>query len=153
MGHTIQAFIAKTEVLRDATRGLGAARVIPIGQGLALLPNTDELLEEAGAGGVGGEPAFEEFYGLGPGLAELGAGWSAGGAVAYVETDYFGGEGKQAAVLWERGPIAYGPARGTLGPINDVLRRLGVERGGHTDEFDAAGLGRHRNNRDWIERS
>src|SRR3712207_3106808 len=107
MGHTIQAFIADADTLRDATRGLGAARVIPIGQGLALLPNTDELSEEVRTNDVRGEPAFEEFYKLSPRLAELGASWSARGAVAYVETDYFGGEGEQAAVLWEGGELVY----------------------------------------------
>jgi hypothetical protein len=153
MGHTVQAFIAEADVLRDAARGLRAARVIPIGQGLALLPNTDELLDEAGAGGGSAGPTFGEFYKLGPGLAELAAGWSAGGAVAYFETDYWGGVGEQAAALWERGRIVYGPARGTLGPINDVLRRMGVERGDHIDAFDAVGLGRHRSNDDWMEKA
>lgn len=150
MGHTIQAFIAKTDTLRDATRGLENARVIPLGQGLALLPNTDELSEELRANDGGGGPAFEEFYNLTPRLAELAALWSAGGPVAYVETDYFGGSGEQAAVLWENGEIVYEPYRGKLGPVNDVLRRLGAERGDGLDQFDAVGLGRHRSNDDWI---
>lgn len=151
MGHTLRAFIAKPELLRDATRGLANALVIPVGQGLALLPNTDELSEEVRKNGGGGGPAFEEFYWLTPGLAELAALWSAGGAVAYVETDYFGGEGEQAAVLWENGEVVYEPYKGKLGPINDVLRRMGVARGDGLDQFDAVGLGRHRSNDDWIK--
>ena len=76
--------------------------------------------------------------------------WSAGGAVAYFETDYWGGEGEQSAVLWERGEMVYGPAKSRLGPINGALRRMGVERGAALDEFDAVGLGRYRDNDDWI---
>ena len=150
MGHTVQAFIAKTEMLQTAARGLGSARVVPLGQGLALLPVTDGLSEEVGAGDG---PTFEEFYYLSPGLAALGAEWSRGGAVAYFETDYWGGEGKQAAVLWEGGEVVYGPARATLGPINDVLRQLGVEPRDNLDRFDAVGLRRYRDNDDWIEKA
>jgi hypothetical protein len=150
MGHTVQAFIAKTETLQTAARGLGSARVAPLGRGLALLPVTDGLYDEAGAGGG---PAFGEFYKLSPGLAALGAAWSREGAVAYFETDYWGGEGEQAAVLWEGGEVVYGPARARLGPINDVLRHLGVERQDGLDRFDAVGLGRYRDNDDWMEQA
>jgi hypothetical protein len=151
MGHTVQAFIAKAEVLRDAARGVAAAHVIPVGEGLALLLNTDEFYDEVGKSVGGDESLYREFYRLSSGLAGLGAEWSTHGPVAYIETDYWGGEGKQSALLWERGLVAYGPAKATLGPINDVLRRMGVERGDHHDEFDAVGLGRYRDNEDWIK--
>jgi hypothetical protein len=42
----------------------------------------------------------EEFWRLTQGLARLGAEMSRGGSVAYVETDYFGGSGDQAAMVW-----------------------------------------------------
>jgi len=147
MGHTVQAFIARAEVFQAAGRRPEAARVVSVGQGFALLLNTDALSD--GVGG-GGELPYQEFYKLSRGLANLAAEWSAGGAVAYFETDYWGGEGKQAAMLWERGEIVYGPAKATLGPINDVLRRMGVGRGTAQDEFDAVGLGRCRDNEDWM---
>ncbi|MET8846651.1 hypothetical protein [Amycolatopsis sp. NPDC004625] len=35
-------------------------------------------------------------------------------------------------------------------PISQALRALGVRRGSHLDEFDAAGLGRHRRTEDWL---
>ena len=37
------------------------------------------------------------------------------------------------------------------GAINIALRKLGVLRGGSHDEFDAVGLGKHRDNESWIE--
>ena len=151
MGHTVQTFIAKAEVLRDAARGVAAANVIPLGQGLALILNTDEIYDEVGKGGGGDALPYQEFYRLSSGLAGLGTEWSSRGPVAYIETDYWGGEGEQSAVLWERGVVVYGPSRATLGPINDVLRRMGVERGDHHDEFDAVGLGRYRDNEAWIK--
>ena len=151
MGHTVQAFIAKAEVLRDAARGVEAAHVIPVGQGFALLLNTDEFYDEVGKGVGGVESLYQEFYRLSSRLAGLGAECSTRGPVAYIETEYWAGEGEQAALLWERGEIVYGPVKAALGPINDVLRRMGVERGDHHDEFDAVGLGLYRDNEDWIE--
>jgi len=35
-------------------------------------------------------------------------------------------------------------------PISQVLARLGAVREGHQDEFDAIGLGRHRDTEDWL---
>jgi hypothetical protein len=71
--------------------------------------------------------------------------------VAYVETEYFGGDGVQAAAVWEGGAIAFGPRQADAGPINEALRLLGVERTTAQDEFDTVGLGRHRRNEGWIE--
>ncbi len=73
------------------------------------------------------------------------------GRVAYVETEYFGGNGVQSAAVWERGAIAFGPKQADVGPINEALRLLGVERTNAKDEFDTVGLGRHRGNKGWIE--
>lgn len=151
MGHTVQAFIAKAEVLLDATRGIKAARVIAIEQGFALLLNTDEFYDEVGKHAGGDALPYEEFYKLSKRLADLCAESSTRGPVAYIETDYWGGEGEQAALLWEQGEVVYEPRKASSGPINDVLRRMGVERGEHLDEFDAVGLDRYRDNGDWIK--
>jgi hypothetical protein len=83
---------------------------------------------------------------------------SLAGPLGYVETEYFGGTGSQAAVLWERGRVTLGPLRfetiwdestqavrelGTPA-INAVLAKLGVSKRPGEDEFDALGLGRLR---------
>jgi hypothetical protein len=78
--------------------------------------------------------------------------------LAYVEADYFGGVGTQGAAVWDSGRLAFGPvfigeavpvpASGT--PISQALARLGVARGGHHDEFEAAGLDRERDTEDWL---
>jgi hypothetical protein len=48
-------------------------------------------------------------------------------------------------VLGEAEPV---PASGTA--ISQALARLGVVRGGHHDEFEAAGLDRERDTEDWL---
>jgi hypothetical protein len=74
--------------------------------------------------------------------------------LAYIETDYLGGEGMQHAVLWQNGLLAIGPLtlnvqtgaqRATsLWPINVVLRALGIAATMHEDEFTRLGLGAFR---------
>ena len=76
--------------------------------------------------------------------------------VVYVDAEFFGGEGTQSAVGWERGQIAFGP-RLTATPgedaegyevvppegdmaINEALRWLGVQASPGQDEFDTLGL-------------
>jgi hypothetical protein len=66
--------------------------------------------------------------------------------VAYIRTRYFGGDGEQAASVWENGQIVMGPlvAEGA-GPINAALRRIGVPLNeAALDEFDSVGLGAYR---------
>ncbi|MFC7613506.1 hypothetical protein ACFQV2_07705 [Actinokineospora soli] len=86
------------------------------------------------------------------GFGEALAACSALGPVAYVEAEYFGGHGSQAAQVWDGGEAVLGPdvdpSAGT--PISQALRRLGVARGPDGDEFDAVGLGRHRDPEDWL---
>lgn len=149
MGHAIQAFIAREEVLRAAAARLGNAHVAPLGQGFALVPLTDDLHDEVTEPGSGA--AYEgRLWKLSSALARLAAEWSRQGPVAYVETEYFGGIGDQAALVWEGGEVVFGPERAEIGPINEALRRLGAGRGDHLDEFEAVGLRRHRHTANWI---
>lgn len=77
---------------------------------------------------------------------------SRGTALAYLETDYEGGHGRQSAILWREGEIVIGPATlvdfprrpPALWPINAALRGLGVRATEPWDEFDTVGLGRWR---------
>ena len=75
--------------------------------------------------------------------------------VAYVTTFYFGGQGGQNALVWDKGRLRFSPAtRGynqgwPNSPISQALRMIGVvaERG--MDEFDTLGLGKHRETHQW----
>jgi len=74
-----------------------------------------------------------------------------GGQLAYIETNYFGGTGSQAAAVFSAGevimrasrPISREPVRRN-DPINTALRVLGVQALAGEDEFDAIGLSRFR---------
>jgi hypothetical protein len=78
--------------------------------------------------------------------------------VIYIEAEFFGGTGSQAAVGWQGGVVRFGPRRTqtptedregytvVLDPykmaINVALRWLGVTRSERPDEFDTVGIGR-----------
>lgn len=68
--------------------------------------------------------------------------------LVYVEAEFFGGIGGQASALFENGT-----ATGAVGigsdAINTALRWLGVLLREHEDEFEAAGLGAHRDTDAW----
>ncbi len=69
----------------------------------------------------------------------------------YFETEYFGGMGRQVAIVFKDGAIAFGPAKNEIGPINEGLRLLGAKRKASNDEFDSIGLGRYRYTNDWLK--
>ena len=83
------------------------------------------------------------------------------GPVAYLEAEFWGGDGCQASVVWDARSVVHGPiveqdafSRAPLGDgaINQALRRLGVRVGeGAPDEFATVGLGRHRRSEAWLE--
>ncbi|MFJ2826571.1 hypothetical protein ACIPC1_03005 [Streptomyces sp. NPDC087263] len=155
MGYELQALIAEDELLRAASQDLADTTVVPLGQGLSLLPMTDQLLDAVTDGSVVGPLGFSRLPG---GFDGLLAGWSAAGPVAYAEAEYFGGVGEQCAAVWSGGAVVLGPLHASEGepfpaagsPIARALRRLGAVAGAAEDEFEAVGLGRHRRNEDWL---
>ncbi|MDO0930148.1 hypothetical protein QQY24_34385 [Streptomyces sp. TG1A-8] len=158
MGYELQAVIASDEVLRIASREVPGAQVVPLGQGLSLMPMTDEVFDAVTDGSDGRDLGFWRLPG---GFDTLLAQWSAAGPIAYVEAEYFGGVGEQRAAVWADGALALGPLdeptkkrfSRAVSPISQALRRLGARRSLGEDEYEAVGLGRHRSNEDWISSS
>lgn len=73
------------------------------------------------------------------------------GALAYVETDYFGGDGGQGAAVYSDGRAMMEPEWSEeIGPINRALKLIGVEQGLAYDHFSALGLTEYRGNDDLI---
>ncbi|HVF68275.1 MAG TPA: hypothetical protein VM914_11455 [Pyrinomonadaceae bacterium] len=148
MGYYLQAVIGRASL--DGDLRLPSARVITLRQGLRMIPLTDALFEEIQASlPDGGEP-LERFEKFSPAVARWVQELSTRGLAAYVEAEYFGGTGGQAAVVWRHGETVFGPVHSD-DAINRALRVFGVEAGGGLDEFDAVGLGLRRSTDDWLE--
>lgn len=145
MAYTLQAIVAGSGTLSGSLPGQlrlvrlsGGVDLIPLGRdalkayALPFLPLTDE--------GQQGLPSM---------LVELCARLSTQGHVAYVEAEFFGGAGRQAHALFSAGKAA-GQVVVSATAINEALRHLGVDKGQAADEFDAIGLGQHRNTDSWL---
>ncbi len=147
MAHNIHAFIAP----RAAFYGLDLecpAALVDLPQELALLPITSELWFWIHGGVDAGESRFRDVSLKRWGDAEYAflRRLARGATAAYIDTDYFGGAGEQAAVAARDGDVVFGPRQDDHGPINSALRILGVRKEKDLDEFDTLGLGLFRDN-------
>jgi hypothetical protein len=148
MAYTLQAIVGDAAVLAPVA---GTLRCVALPRNLVLIPLTVAVRAEHGD--IRSLP-FTDDTDEGPrvipeSLAALCRTLSARGKVAYVEAEIFGGVGTQSVVLAEHGAVIRGPEVGES-RINFALRFLGVSRGAAHDEFDAVGLGRHRDTEEWL---
>jgi hypothetical protein len=148
LGYVIKAFVAKLGLLEVLSAQYPAAHVIPLSQGMGLVPMTEALFDEINLSELSEDlPGFvlmtmaaeKQVLKLYP-----------GGEVAYVEADYFGGYGSQSAIVWQKGRRC-DIYPDTQNAINFALRSLGISRGHHKDEFEGLNLGRHRDTHDWVQ--
>ncbi|WP_027660271.1 nucleotidyl transferase family protein [Salinispora fenicalii] len=162
MSYQLSAIIADAGLLHGATRGLDHAVLGDLRQDFALLPVTSQLVEELA--GAPPDYAVEEHTPERPftlvfstALTETLVDWSRQGPVAYVEAEFTGGGGYQAAAVWLGGLRSWGPRfdsvfdgpRGQW-PINAALVEVGVEPGSWVDLFAELGLHVERNTAGWL---
>lgn len=145
MGHSVHLIIGKGPALAAFLSQWPGARAVALREGWQAIPVDEALyhaieVKHAGATRPSGLDASP--LGLSEALALTTA---KGGGLAYVETEYFGGTGGQAATAFIDGREVLAPqsAKGA-GPINQALRRIGVIRTDAKDEFDTIGLGERR---------
>ena len=163
MSHELELFVGTRATLeRLQTRWPDAQPYRPTPQAkFAVLPIMDwQAYEHAQAEGLRVPEGWAEPTDLTPAELEDLAAFSVGAALAYVQTNYFGGRGWQGAILWRDGTCVYGPEvmwaddeggrPSAEWPINRALRGLGVQSWPGRDEFATLGLG-YRSYRDLIE--
>ncbi|MEU5529764.1 hypothetical protein ABZ744_22790 [Micromonospora chersina] len=162
MSYQLSAVVADVELLREQTAGLDHAVLAALRQDFALLPVTPQLVEELTGrlpDFATGEPSVEQPFQLvlSPALDELLARWSREGPVAYLEAEFAGGLGHQAAAVWLGGERSWGPCFDDRldrpraeWPINAALARLGAEPGPWIDPFAELGLHLERETAGWL---
>lgn len=120
---------------------------------MGLLPITRELAAELAARTQSTGPTVVEE--LTPGTTALAIEISLSTPVAFVTTCYFGGDGGQDALVWQRGALIFSPSSSPYAdswpnsPISRALRLLGVAAVVGKDEFDTIGLGNYRSTEKW----
>jgi len=113
--------------------------------GWVAAPVSDALYDAIQAAAEAGAARNETFdvspIGLEAALAEASR---HAGALAYVETSYFGGTGSQSAAAWVDGEMREATRSRGVGAINRALCAIGVREAAGLDAFDTIGLGRRR---------
>ncbi|WDZ85793.1 hypothetical protein [Micromonospora cathayae] len=162
MSYQLSAVVADVELLREQTADLDHAVLAALRQDFALLPVTPQLVEElTGAlpdftvDELGPELPFRLV--LSPALTGVLERWSRCGPVAYLEAEFAGGVGHQAAAVWLGGAVTWGPCFDAAldrprseWPINTALTRIGVEPGEWIDPFAELGLHLEGSTEGWL---
>lgn len=166
MSHYIHCIIGKTEQIKTVANKFLNAKFANLRQEITLIPMNDELFDY-----ITENSDFKKddiptnnftysnssTFGF---LCEI----SNDIPIGYIETDYFGGTGTQAAVLFDKGEVhslyftddTLQSKSNTLPEqkraINIILEKLGVTKQNYYDEFAAIGLSDFRNNGGMIEK-
>lgn len=150
MTHSVRLIIGRGESVAAFLRAWPGSRAVELAGGWQAIP-VDEALYDAVVARHPGVMRADALDFAPPGLdAALAAATAGGGALAYVETEYFGGTGGQSAMAYVDGRVKMEPARAEwAGPINQALRRIGVVPEGEKDAFDTIGLGERRRMEDY----
>jgi len=149
MGHCIRAFLGYSETICSfAESWLKSPRCLS--QGLSMLFLTDELFDDiTELANIDNELRMEGFDYLTSAIVLELEERSRRDKLAYFETEYFGGKGSQAAILFENGkqkfPAIFTNDMDIWQPnderaINIILREFGVYKLTGKDEFDSVGL-------------
>jgi hypothetical protein len=151
MAYTLEAFVLKSAAASEAVKAFPSAVVVPLDQDLSLIPLTDAFSVALEAHyGAGLEIEFDDLSPLLGSGVQWAAAASAAGPVAFLEAEFFGGQGSQAAIGWQAGRITFGPSEANHA-INEALRWLGVTPAESLDEFDTVRLGRFRATEEWAK--
>ncbi len=160
MGHSVRIFAGASAALapfRQIDPAVLFYTLTPASD-LAVLPFDDDLQDRLHARfGTGDWPENQSIR-LSTTDQSFATDCSSAAPLAYIETDYFGGEGTQSAMLWQASQVLIGPItldnaqraqrQPALWPINVVLRTLGVRARPPMDEFATFGLANFRSNDD-----
>lgn len=148
--YSLCALLARTEHLEGSVV-YSQARLVRLGEGLSMVPLSEELLREIQRTASGEAPSRSPgaFEFLTPPIEAWARSLSRRGPIAYIETEYLAGEGYERCVLWQNSELALGPFDGA-GSVNQVLQALGVRTRPGQEAFDAVGLGRHRSLEGWL---
>lgn len=139
MVQAIQAIIGNPDTLRKLAGSFRTARVMFLSDDFSMIPITDSLYDEIHEYETS---QFEPgFLFLSDRVAALCANASKDGPVAFVETEAFGGCGRQSAAAWQGGAYIFGPASynnyeggaetpaSSTMPIGQALAAIGLESG------------------------
>jgi hypothetical protein len=150
--YSLCALLGHASTLKSRLGSDSSVRVIELTGGLGMVPLSESLLRDIQRGwrdSRGSAHVAGVFEFLTPAVESWARALSMGLTVAYLETEWFGGEGFERSAVFRDSNVILGPLDGG-GAVNRALRALGVTAGPGQEEFDAAGLGRHHSLEEWL---
>jgi len=148
MGYYLQAFICRRVDTSLLTKKYNKALAVDLRQDLSLIPMTEELFEQINS--FSSSTSVDKFEFMTENVERNVLAAIGNNTFAYVEAEYFGGEGGQIAIIWDNNKrqrlLSFGHDK-----INEVLKYFGVAASQGQDEFLTVGLGLHRNTTDWVK--
>lgn len=150
MTYILQAFIVKKSTHYKLTDFYQNAIAVNISNDLSLIPFTTELFDEINK--LTASNPIGKFAYLTENIEIELLKHFENIKVAYIEAEYFGGQGEQIAIIWEDKKRIYLSDLGD-NEINNVLKNFGVIANNGKDEFDTVSLGRNRRTEDWLNDS
>jgi hypothetical protein len=146
MGYYLQAFIGKKEDVDAISQKFHSATIQNLEQGISLIMLTEELFGEMTNSTP--SPIVNGFEYLTNSVETNVLRIIGDASIGYVEACYFGGEGNQSGVIWQKGErIFFTVAEQDI--INKVLKYFEVITKDDYDEFDTLKFGFLESTRDW----
>jgi hypothetical protein len=149
MGHHITAVVGTALLIERVAAAAAAPPLTNLQSGLVIAPLGEHQIDAITALQPGSYA--EGFAYLSEALQSFLSSASLDGALAYIETGYFGGTGSQAAAVFSGGEMILKSTTSNTrdpihsdDPINAALRTMGIKAVDGRDEFDTVGLGRFR---------
>ena len=147
MAYLLHAFIGQPDDLKVIEQQFTQAKLVLLTPQIALIPMTENLFNEINQNNQHNSIGKYEF--LTTTIEKTILGIIKDRMVAYIEAEYFGGQGVQSGIVWKTGNRIFEEELG-VNTINQILKLFGIVRLDPLDEFDTIGLGRHRHTEKWI---
>ena len=148
MGYYLSAFIGKSRDISCICDSYNKAKLVSLSQDVSLIPLTEDLFDQINELDTAESIGSFAYLTVTIELNILKA--IEDKSLAYVEVEYFGGEGGQVGIIWKEGKrnveLSYGPE-----VVNIILRAFGVVAERNKDEFDTLSFGRYRHTQDWAD--
>ena len=148
MGYTLKAYIGKDKNLNPILKKFKKSQKVHLNGGFSMVLMTEELYDEINE--IKFSSDISTFQLLTENIEQKIIKLIGNQELAYVESDFFGGQGGHIGVIWCNGKREF-LTEFDKSSMNKILKRLGVKRTLFKDEFEKVGLAKNRHVEDWIK--
>jgi len=123
MGYTLKAYLGKEENLNPILEKYSESKKVNLNGGISMIPMTDELFDEINE--MKSSSGISTFEFLTENIENKTIQIIENREVAYVESEFFGGQGGHIGIIWRNGKRDF-LTKSDKSSMNKILKRLGV---------------------------